>query len=276
MTSPVRLDHRAVILVNGSDAEAFLQGLLTQDVLGLAPGGRRYGALLTPQGKVIADMILERSAEGFLIDCDRAVSQSLLKRLRLFKLRAAVTIEEAANVSVTAFEGTPDPRAPSAPMRRYGPSSSAASNDLAAYHAARIAAGLAEQGVDFGSEEVFPTDIDMDLIGGVDFRKGCFVGQEVVSRMKRRGTTRRRTLKVALPEGAPSLPAPILAGADGFEIGTLTSAAGHPAMGLARVRIDRMQEAVAAGQAITAGGRPVVVDTPPWLAGELGALSRGV
>jgi folate-binding protein YgfZ len=271
MASPVRLDHRAVILVNGGDAETFLQGLLTQDVLGLPPGERRYGALLTPQGKIVADLIFERSADGFLIDCDRAVSPSLLKRLRLFKLRAAVTIAEVPDMSVTAFEGPADPRSALAPARRYGPPSPAASTDLSAYHAARIAAGLPEQGSDFGPEEVFPADIDMDLLKGVDFRKGCFVGQEVVSRMKRRGTARRRTLKAALPEGAPSLPAPILAGPDAFEIGALTSAAGN--QGLARVRIDRMQEALTAGQAITVGGRPLIFDTPPWLADELKALS---
>ena len=112
----------------------------------------------------------------------------------------------------------------------------------APYHAARIAAGLAEQGVDFGAEEVFPADINMDLMDGIDFRKGCFVGQEVASRMKRRGTARRRTLKVSFA-GTLTAPAPILA-AD-FEIGLLTSFSGGE--GLARVRIDRLAEAKAAG-----------------------------
>jgi tRNA-modifying protein YgfZ len=269
MTSPIRLDHRAVILVNGADAETFLQGLLTQDVLGMSFGDRRYGALLTPQGKIIADMILQRSADGFLIDCDAHVAPPLLKRLKLFRLRAAVTIDVSAEHHVTAFEGSPDPRSPTAPARRIGPASDAA-GEVSAYHAARIAAGLPEQGVDFGSDEVFPADIDMDLVAGIDFRKGCFVGQEVVSRMKRRGTARRRTLKVALPDGAPETPCPLLA-AD-FEIGTLTSTG--EGFGLARIRIDRMAEAEAAGQSFSAGGRPLVFDRPAWLAAELAALGH--
>ena len=273
MVSPVRLDHRAIILVNGAEAETFLQGLLTQDALGLAPGERRYGALLTAQGKIIADMIFERSAGGFLLDCDATIAPELLKRLRLFKLRAAVTIEAVEELHVTAFEGAADPRSRAAPNRRIG-SSSPASGDVGAYHAARIAAGLAEQGIDFQSNEVFPADIDMDLLNGVDFRKGCFVGQEVVSRMKRRGTARRRTLKVSLPEGAPEGPCPILArgGVGDFEIGMLTSTAGG--FGLARIRIDRMAEAEAAGQTFRAGGRPLRFDKPSWLADELLALGQ--
>jgi folate-binding protein YgfZ len=260
--------------VNGPDAESFLQGLLTQDVLGMAVGDRRYGALLAPQGKIIADMILECTTEGFLVDCDRAAASALLKRLRLFRLRAAVTIEDAVGIHVTAFEGSADPRSPAGPMRRIGRPSSTASSDTTPYHAARIRAGLPEQGVDFGSEDVFPADIDMDLLAGVDFRKGCFVGQEVVSRMKRRGTARRRTLTVALPDGAPQTPCPIMATGSGgdFEIGSLTSAANS--IGLARIRIDRMAEAEAAGQTFSAGGRRLVFEKPAWLAGELAALGQ--
>ena len=109
----------------------------------------------------------------------------------------------------------------------------------------------------------------MDLLGGVDFRKGCFVGQEVVSRMKRRGTARRRTLKALLAADTPA-PSPVLAG--GFEIGTLTSVAGR--FGLARVRIDRLAGAQAKGEPITADGKPITFDTPPWLADELAALAE--
>ena len=141
--------------------------------------------------------------------------------------------------------------------------------DIAAYHAARIAAGLPEQGVDFATEEVFPADINMDLNGGVDFRKGCFVGQEVVSRMKRRGTARRRTLKASFTADI-SAPAPVLA--NGFEIGLLTSVSGSA--GLARVRIDRMADALAKNESITAGGQPIRLDNPPWLASELAAMGE--
>src|SRR6185436_448390 len=246
MPLPILLDHRSVLVVSGADAEAFLQGLVTVSTLDMREGETRYGALLTPQGKIIADMILTRDAGEFLIDCDAGVAPSLLKRLSLFRLRAAVAISDRSDLGVIAFEGTADPRSPDAPQRKIGPRTSALRGDPARYHAARIAAGLPEQGVDFGSEEVFPADVNMDLLNGVDFRKGCFVGQEVVSRMKRRGISRRRTLTASLPADIAA-PAPVLAG--GSEIGLLTSVSGGA--GLARVRIDRLAEAQGKGEALT-------------------------
>lgn len=268
MSSPVFLDHRAVLVVSGADAGTFLNGLVTVSTIDLAEGEIRYGALLTPQGKVIADMILTRTADGFLIECDASVAPSLLKRLRMFKLRAAVAIEERSDLGVTAFEGSPDPRSALAPSRRIGPRANA-KGDIAAYHTARIAAGVPEQGIDFGVEDVFPADINIDLNGGIDFKKGCFVGQEVVSRMKRRGTARRRTLNASFAADI-SAPAPVLA--NGFEIGMLTSISGDA--GLVRVRIDRMADAQMKNETITVGGAPISLDSPPWLAAELAAMAE--
>lgn len=269
MTSPVLLDHRSVIAVSGADAETFLQGLVTVSTLDIAAGEMRYGALLTPQGKVIADMLLSRDSDVFLIDCDAGVASALLKRLRMFKLRAAVAIEERSELGVIAFEGAPDPRGAEAPRRRIAARATAPTGDPAGYHAQRIACGLPEQGIDFGSEDVFPADINMDLENGIDFRKGCFVGQEVVSRMKRRGTARRRTLKAIVRTGTTA-PSPVLAG--GIEIGMLTSISG--VIALARVRIDRVAEANAKGEAITAGDKPILLDHPAWLAAELAAIAE--
>ena len=267
MTNPVSLVYRSVISVSGADAETFLNGIVTVSTPGMRTGEFRYGGLLTPQGKVIADLLLTRENDALLIDCAEAVAPAVVKRLSLMKLRAAVAIAPRPDLGVTVFTGSPDPRAAAAPHRSIGPRTTP--GDAGAYHAARIAAGLPEQGFDFAAEEVFPADINMDLIGGVDFRKGCFIGQEVVSRMKRRGAARRRTLAV---EVAPATEArtPILA--DGFEIGLLTSVSGGA--GLARVRIDRLEEARAKGVAITAGGNPVVFDNPAWLAAELAALNE--
>jgi folate-binding protein YgfZ len=269
MSPPILLDHRAVLIVSGAEAESFLQGLVTVSSLDMAKGEMRYGALLTPQGKIIADMILTRTEETFLIDCAADVAPALLKRLNLFKLRAAVAIADRSDLGVIAFDGSPDPRSPDAPRRSIGARNAAAASDPTRYHAARIAAGLPEQGVDFKGEEVFPADVNMDLFGGIDFRKGCFVGQEVVSRMKRRGTARRRTLKAMVAADTPAR-SPVLA--NGFEIGTLTSVSGGTA--LARIRIDRMAEAQAKGETLTAGGKPIVFDTPSWLADELAALAE--
>lgn len=269
MQQPLRLSQRAIISVTGPEAEPFLNNILTASTIGLETIAYRYGALLTPQGKVIADMLIARGDDAILLDCARIAAPAVLKRLTLMKLRAAVSIVAREDLAVFAFAGWPDPRDPHAPRRRIAPVADVPHDDTA-YHAARVAAGLSEQGSDFGIEEVFPADINMDLLGGIDFRKGCFVGQEVVSRMKRRGTARRRTLRAQASASVAS-PAPVVA--DGFEIGTLTSFSGGA--GLARVRIDRLSEAEAAGQAITANGVVLTFDKPGWLAGELAALAAG-
>ncbi len=268
MNIPASLAHRSIISVSGAEADAFLNAIVTASILGLRVGEYRYGGLLTPQGKLIADMLLTRAGEAILLDCASMAAPAIIRRLTMMKLRAAVSIEERTDLGVSVFRGSPDPRSQLAPMRLIGPRMEA--GDASAYHAARIAAGLAEQGFDFGAEEVFAADINMDLVGGIDFRKGCFVGQEVASRMKRRGTARRRTLRVNVPAGTPA-PCPVLAG--DFEIGMLTSISGGEA--LARVRIDRLAEAQSKGEPITANGGAAYFDTPPWLAGELAALGAG-
>lgn len=268
MTKPVSLAHRSVISVSGADADTFLNGIVTASALGMRTGEIRYGGLLTPQGKVIADMLLTRDGDAILLDCAEVAAASVVRRLTMMKLRAAVSIAMQPDLGVSVFEGASDPRSPLAPLRCIGPRGPA--DDSSAWHAARIAAGLPEQGFDFGLEEVFPADINMDLVGGVDFRKGCFVGQEVVSRMKRRGTARRRTLKVHVDAGVAT-PAPVLA--NDFEIGMLTSISGGAA--LARVRIDRLAEARTKGETITAGGAPIAFEDPAWLAGELSAMNEG-
>jgi folate-binding protein YgfZ len=125
---------------------------------------------------------------------------------------------------------------------------------------------------DWGSDKTYPIEANFDLLNGIDFKKGCFVGQEVVSRMKRRGTARRRTLGIRLHGDMRLAPAVILAG--GVEIGLVTSLSSTDPIGLARVRIDRMAEAEAAGEAFTANEVELSFDKPDWLAGELAILGR--
>ncbi len=266
MHQPIFLAHRSIVSVTGEDAEPFLNGIVTVSTLGLSQGELHYGALLTPQGKIIADFLVSRQAEEIVLDCASSVAPTLIKRLTLMKLRAAVSVRARDDLGVTVFAGAPDPRSASAPLRSIGPRGEA--TDAAPYHAARIAACIPEQDFDFGAEDVFPADINMDLTSGVDFRKGCFVGQEVVSRMKRRATARRRTLRVEVALGTPP-GASVLA--NGFEIGMLTSVSRGAA--LARVRIDRLSDAQANGEVITANVSPVVFDKPDWLVGELAALA---
>lgn len=267
MQQPLFLADRTIISVTGADAEHFLNGIMTVSTLGLDEESFRYGALLTPQGKVIADALITRHGDAILLDCAAIAASALVKRLTQMKLRAAVVIAPRDDLGVTVFDGAADPRSALAPHRRIG--ARGPGDDPTPYHAARIAAALPEQGADFGGEDVFPADINMDLLDGVDFRKGCFVGQEVVSRMKRRGTARRRTLKVHVV-GDVQAPAPVLA--NDFEIGMLTSISGGEA--LARVRIDRLTEARAKGEPITAGGVAIIFEDPPWLAGELAAMNE--
>lgn len=259
MTNPIYLDHRAVIAVKGEDAASYLAGLVTNTISDT--GTTRYAALLTPQGKVIADFLVYAAEDGFLFDCARSVRDDLMKRLSMYKLRSKVDILPRDDLVAVAFSGPPDPRSNTAPARSLVRRDTTTDTSLASYHAARIAAGLAEQSIDFEAGEVFPADINMDGLSGIDFAKGCFVGQEVVSRMKRRGTARRRTLALRFADGAPPAPAPVLA--DDFEIGQLTSASED--LGLARVRIDHLAEAEAAGHTITANGRPCSAIWPDWL-----------
>ena len=262
MQNPVRLSDRAVVSVEGSDAETFLQGLITNGVGKLASGEARYSALLAPQGKVIADFLIARSDDGFLLDVAKSAADDLIKRLNMFRLRAQVAIARRDDLCVIAFDGAPDPRDPRAPKRRIAPAAEATANEARRnYDAARIACGLSEQGRDFAASEVFPADVNMDVLNGVDFKKGCFVGQEVVSRMKRRGTARRRTFVVRFEGAAPETPCAVMAG--DVDLGPLTSAL--DGSGLARLRADRLAAAQAAGTAIRADGVDLKVDWPDWL-----------
>ena len=272
MTDRIRLDDRVVLSVDGPDAESFLNGLLTNSTTDMSPGEARHGALLTPQGKILCEIVYLRTDGGFLLDVPDSADASLLKRLKMFKLRADVVIELKEDLAVYAFvtDGFDDPRSPDLPKRAFEEPHRADKVSAHAWRAARIAAGVAQQGYDFSENEVFPADINLDVINGVDFKKGCFVGQEVVSRMKRRGTARRRTLVLHIPEGAPHSETPVEIGET--KIGAITSSEDNYA--LVRVRIDRMAKAMEDPDAqITVGGRAAKLVEPEWLAAELEALN---
>ncbi len=257
------LTSRAVLSLMGEDAAAFLQGLVTQDVTGAAPV---FAALLTPQGKILFDFILVPAAGGYLVDCDAAAAPALLKRLTMYKLRARVTLaaETGLGVFIGPREGAraayADPRLPSLPARMIAPQGAAPAADDA-YDARRLAAGVPEFGRDFAGEEVFLLDVNYDALSGVSYKKGCFVGQEVTSRMKRKGEVRKRTLIIsgaALQKGAA-----VVAG--GVAIGEVMSVRGGA--GLALTRTDRLAEACAEGVEITCGGAAARLEAPAYLDG---------
>ena len=271
-SAPILLSERGVLRISGPQCEAFLQDLVSNDVTALASGGARYAALLTPQGKILFDMIIiatdDDGARGFLIDCPREQAAELAKRLGFYRLRAKVTIDNRSDeMAVLAcldaapqIDGivVPDPRSDALGYRAYVPReyARAAEIDASAYEARRIAVGVPKGGVDFAYGDAFPHEANLDLINGVDFTKGCYVGQEVVSRMQHRGTTRKRIVKVAFSGDAPPPGTEIKAG--DILIGTMGSSAGTH--GLAIVRVDRVEEAKAAGERLVAGGIPLLID----------------
>jgi tRNA-modifying protein YgfZ len=268
MSAPARLD-RTLIRVSGPEARSFLQGVLTQDVDKLDRTSVLYAALLSPQGKVIADMFLWAAPDGVVIDADPARGAELMRRLSMYKLRAQATLEDVSGdmcvvVADAPFEGAlVDPRLSALGWRKLAPSAvaSALSDASPAYDARRLALGVPDLARDAAPEEVFALEGLLEELNGVDFKKGCFVGQENVSRMKRRATTRKKFCPILFEGPAPEFGAPVLA--DGAEIGTVRIGADGRALAL--VRLDRALDALEAGQALAADGRAVRLAPPAWL-----------
>lgn len=278
------LPDRAVVKVAGGGARAFLHGLVTADVLQMKPSEARFGALLTPQGKIIADFfIVEAPAEdggGFFLDVPRARVTTLIERLNLYKLRAKVMIEDLSTILgvLAAWDGKgttrnglcySDPRLPALGVRVMLPPHlvAAAAAQFEAtiaqsseYDDHRIALGIPSGGADFSYGDAFPHEADMDQLGGVDFDKGCYVGQEVVSRMEHRGTARTRTVPISFEGDAPPAGAAIVAGSRALgHIGS--AAAGH---GIALLRLDRVAEALTHGEPLIAGNTAIRLVKPGW------------
>jgi folate-binding protein YgfZ len=279
------LPDRGVVKVAGEGARDFLNGLVTSDMKQLRPGLGLFGALLTPQGKIIADFLITEAPSGhgggFLLDCPRALAQALADKLNVYKLRAKVAIENLSDSLgvLAAWDGDlvvkpdlafADPRRAALGWRILVPGELAQKvADLigaelvasAAYDAHRIASGVPRGGFDFTYGDAFPHETNMDRLHGIDFEKGCYVGQEVVARMQHRGTARTRTVRVVLEGFAPEPGTLILAGEK--PVGTMGSASGHDALAL--IRIDRAADAVAAGVPLTAGGLAIRLADPDGL-----------
>ncbi len=268
------LEDRTLISVSGTEAEHFLQNILTVDLDQLGEGEAKPGALLTPQGKILFDFLVSRAGENaFLLECRTGTADDFIRRLMLYRLRAKVDIsrQDQRLVSVrwqsdsTASEF--DSKRPEITDRRF-PEGNAArvysersgEGDPAAWHAFRIAHGVAESGTDYQLGDAFPHDVLLDQNDGVGFRKGCYIGQEVVSRMQHRGTARRRVLIASADAPLPSPGTELTV--DGRTVGTLGSTAGNA--GLAIARIDRVKTAFDGGLPILAGDVPVRLDIPAW------------
>jgi folate-binding protein YgfZ len=270
----VWLQDRGIVRVSGEDAASFLQGVLTNDVEKLKPLEACYAALLSPQAKILFDFLVVRlpaeTGAAFALDCAASQAADLARRLGFYKLRARVEIvDESADLGILADWGAEsgdapggiayaDPRAQGLGRRKILPRAEAIAvgeANLAKYEALRISLGVPKGGVDFAYGDAFPHDVNMDLLNGVDFAKGCYVGQEVVSRMKHRGGVRKRTIRVTLNGPGPAPGAPVMDG--DLPVGTLGSSA--DGLALAMLRLDRVEEAKAAGRGLSAGGVEVEV-----------------
>jgi len=271
----VLLDDRAVLAISGPQARDFLQGLVTNDIVGgLAPGAGLYTALLSPQGKILFDFLMTEGDGALLLDVARDARDALLKKLKMYKLRAKLEIEARDQLAVFVdLKGHPqnrvvpyadravsfpDPRLAALGMRSIGARAEMPANlpGPRAYHQHRLALGVPE-GSDFGFEKIFALDAGLAELNGVSFTKGCYIGQELTSRMKHRATSRKRILTATA--GVP-LPASGTVTKGGTEIGELISTHGTTAFAL--VRLDRLEEA---GGDVAAAQIPVALHKPAWL-----------
>ncbi len=266
MTQPslAPLTSRAVIAVSGPDWRSFLQGLITQDVETLAPGELRLGAILTPQGRLLYDLFIAGTEGGALLDVAAQHREAIIQRLTMYRLRAKVEIT-ASDLSVIAVfpaddtlkadEGFyRDPRLPALGARAYG-LAVAPTTDEDAWDAHRLALGVPGP-ADWLTDKTYPIEANFDLLHGIDFKKGCFVGQETTSRMKRRGTIKTRMAPITFDGPPPAFGAEILAGE--LRAGEVLS--GRDGRAMAALRLDRIE---AGG--LTVEGRPVSVDWPNWM-----------
>ena len=271
------LEDRGAVSVTGPDAEKLLGGLITNEMAVLDTAPAIYAGLLSPQGKILFDFFVVRAGEGYLLETARERAGDLAKRLSMYKLRADVSIRDVSGDYVIAAEiggdasvplaepagaiAFADPRLSALGVRLILPSPAEIGEQFGArvpadaYHAHRIALGVPEGGKDFVFGDTFPHEALLDQLHGVSFTKGCFVGQEVVSRMQHRTVVRKRVVAVSAGGPLPAGPLPITIGE--AEIGRLGSVAG--ARGLALLRIDRVAEAQRDGKPVTVDGIPLTV-----------------
>lgn len=252
------LNSRALIAVTGEDWRSFLQGQLTQDVVGLGVGEARFGALLTPQGRLLFDMFIIGRDDGCWLDVETSQRDALIQRLTMYRLRAKVTFA-ALDLPIAASDQQPapnsgfwvrDPRLPELGWRGYGVEASGAETD---YDHHRLMLGVPGP-ADWGSDRTYPIEANFDLLNGIDFRKGCFVGQETTSRMKRRGSIKNRMLPITFDGPPPPFGTEVLKG--DLRAGEILS--GQDGIGMALLRLDRID-----GD-LTADGRKIRVATPAY------------
>ena len=258
------LTDRALLKVGGDDAEHFLDNLVTCNIVNLEADQASFGALLTPQGKILFDFFVVKTADGYLLDTPSSLADDLLKRLTFYRLRAKVDLKLMSDVNAYASSSktldgamysVSDPRHSGLGYRHY--TAEQMTSIAEDYNASRIALGIPAGGADFNFGDAYPHETLMDQFGGVDFKKGCYVGQEVVSRMQHRGTAKKRVIVVTADTALPDFGTEITA--DGKPAGAMGSSDGNT--GLALLRLDR----VAKAQSLMAGDVSITAKIQDWV-----------
>lgn len=254
-----RLDSRALIRVTGPDARPFLHNLLTQDVETLEPGALRFGALLSPPGRLLFDLFLWGEENGVVLDVAAERRDALVQRLSMYKLRSDVEVMPISDAVFVAWNETPegfvaDPRLPALGGRRWGDQGETDATE-ADWQAHRLSLGVPDPTADTLLDKTYPIEADFDLLNGIDFHKGCFIGQETTSRMKRRGTIKNRMTAIAFDGPPPERGAEVLNG----ELRAGEVMTGAEGRAIALMRMDRLD-----GD-LTVDGRPVRVEKPDWI-----------
>jgi tRNA-modifying protein YgfZ len=262
-----RLPERGVLSVAGADRLDFLQGLVSNDVAGAAPGRAVWAALLTPQGKWLADFFILSDGERLLLDCERAQVPMLLARLQRFRLRARVSVADASEelAVYVAWGGVPearegviraaDPRLAEAGWRLLSRAPLAANAAFEEWDLHRLALGLPDGSRDLEAERTLLLEAGFDELSGVSWTKGCYMGQELTARTRYRGLIKRRLLPVGVTGMLPAPETPVLAA--GVVRGSMRSGRGE--IGLASLRLDALAEPLVCGEAV------LTPRTPPWL-----------
>lgn len=265
MTLMAHLPNRSVVEVAGEDRVAFLQGLVSNDVGEAAPGRAVWAALLSPQGKWLADFFILSDGDRLLLDCARAPVAMIVQKLARFRLRSRVTVAEAPWVVHVAWDGTPDlpagavaapdPRLPEAGWRILAPAALPANAGEADWDSHRLALGLPDI-ADLEPDRTLLLEAGFAELNGVSWTKGCYMGQELTARTRYRGLVKRRLVPVTVDGPLPAPGTPVLR--DGAEVGTMRS--GRDGLGLAMLRLEALE-----ADRLTCGEAALTSRLPAWL-----------
>jgi folate-binding protein YgfZ len=264
MSKIAALTHRAVLALSGADRVGFLNGLVSNDVAMAAPGRAVWTALLTAQGKWLADFFIFADGERLLLDCEAAQAPMLLQRLQRYKLRADIALAPTDFSVTVAWDGAPaapgavlapDPRLAEAGWRLLAAHPIATNASASDWNLHRLGLGLPDGSADLEAEKTILLEAGFDELNGVSWTKGCYMGQELTARTRYRGLVKRRLLPVRGDVALPPPGTPVMS--QGREIGQMRSSEGS--IGLANLRL----EAIGTSDA-TAGPAALTVIQPRW------------